>query len=56
MTHYNSAESSIFGFMTSVIGATVLGFAGNLLSAFILGIVGAFGGWLFHRVMKKYFK
>ena len=53
MTHYNSAESSIFGFITSALGMTILGFAGDILTAFVLGMVGAFGGWLFHKLMKK---
>jgi ABC-type Co2+ transport system permease subunit len=53
-THYTDTKASIAGAVCSILGANFFHFAADALSAFSFGVIGALGGWIFNKLIKKY--
>lgn len=54
--HHSDLRGTIIGGVLSFIYNIEFAFVGDTFKALILGAVGALGGFLANRILKKYFK
>jgi hypothetical protein len=49
----NDLKATILGGVASIVGTSLVGFVGDALLAFVFGGIGALGGWLVNKLIKR---